>query len=443
MNFSKLTCSSLLALAVFLSLGTNKAICAATATVLDHQEEDDGTFKGGDLYDKNSKLRGNEKVRSANRILSSTDDDYFRTRYIDEIFFITTHNSLSLPGEVFSPNQNYGLKTQFNDGIRGFNFDLYPEGCCEINTSHGLGTIWKYNPEDQIKELIGALDEKPKEFIVIQLQSGPLESKHYELLATWFGPRLIKNFDPDTILGDYIDRGEKVLIVTDDGTDYDASIGIHNTEDIICENDYKYKNYFESPPFEYRRGPKHGETNKRFLRAMNYFYQIGHMAAAYRLHDTERALGYISEFEQQSYTGGVINTLLVDYYTQGDSARGEYEIFIIQDVMRKAGSSGFSEGDACYYTWDDLCEGDLECGKRSKEDETYVCCKDTYVPFGWITDVCGNGLKRGEECPSTRDGDCIGDLECGKRSEDDDTYICCNQTYVHWEGWFSFVDICK
>ncbi len=101
---------------------------------------------------------------------------------------------------------------------------------------------------------------------------------------------------------------------------------------------------------------------------------------------------------------------------------------------------GLQRGEECPSINHVDCFGNLKCGKRSKDDETYICCDQTYVPSGWTTDVCGSGLQKGEECPSTNDDDCVGDLECGKRSKDDETYICCEETHVPFL-WTT--DVCK
>jgi hypothetical protein len=123
-------------------------------------------------------------------------------------------------------------------------------------------------------------------------------------------------------------------------------------------------------------------------------------------------------------------------HRQGDSAKGEYEIFMVQDVMRIADSGGIHVGEECKYNRDGLCEGSLECGRA--KDDIYTCCEDTFV-LGF-TDVCSGVIKEGERCPSTRDASCEGSLECGKRSKSDETYICCKDTYV---PWFWITDVCK
>jgi len=126
----------------------------------------------------------------------------------------------------------------------------------------------------------------------------------------------------------------------------------------------------------------------------------------------------------------------VDYYEFGD-------IFAFQHIMRNGGS--LEEGDSCPQTIDRMCQGSLECGKRTgdgADESNYICCKDTWVPFGWTTDVCVGLLKENDPCPSTLDNDCQGTLECGKRTggdADESNYICCEDTYVPL-GWTT--DVC-
>ena len=238
---------------------------------------------------------------------------YFASRYIDEIFIISTHNSLALPGKVLSPNQNHGLGTQFRDGIRGFNFDLYNDGSSQIETCHGGD--WCTNPMDDFDELISELDKNPNEFIVVQLQS-QLDDKRNNVLKAKFGHRLVTNFDPNRKLGTYLEQGQQVLMVTDRNPDVFGDIKIHNTNYFISENDYSWKNRYGSPPMGHRRGPKNPNQSKKYMRNMNYFITVlgGDMVASYVVHDVERALGHIRNFEKQSYSGGKINTILVDYY---------------------------------------------------------------------------------------------------------------------------------
>ena len=216
---------------------------------------------------------------------------------------------------MLSPNQNYGLGTQFRDGIRGFNFDLCNNGSSsQIETCHDPLNSWCSNPMDDFDELIIELDKNPNEFIVVQLQS-ELDDEHNNVLKAKFGNRLVTNFDPNKILGIYLEKGQQVLIVTDHNPDVFSDIKIHDTNYFISENDYSWKDRYGSPPMEHCRGPINPNQSKKYMRNMNYFITGigGDMVASYVVHDVELALGHIRNFEKQSYAGGKINTIMVDY----------------------------------------------------------------------------------------------------------------------------------
>jgi hypothetical protein len=90
-----------------------------------------------------------------------------------------------------------------------------------------------------------------------------------------------------------------------------------------------------------------------------------------------------------------------------------------------------AEGDLCPSTVDCECGlNGMACGKRSFYDDTYVCCKDSFVPVGWTTDLCSN-RQLGETCPTTSDNECEGSLQCGwENASDNAKYICCKKTGI-------------
>jgi len=227
---------------------------------------------------------------------------------------------------VFSPNQNHGLARQFRDGVRGFNFDLFNDGS-KIKTCHPP-PHWCHNPENDIRGLMNELKKGRHDdsFIIIQLESH-ISTRHYDLLEKWFGNKLVKNFNKERTLGYYMERDQQVLIFTDKNPR--PSQGIHSTSDFIVENKYEWSDRYGYPNMKYRRGPPFG----RRMRLMNYFNShtgLGDMVASKYVHDHDRALRNIKKYQEQRYTEGKINVLLVDYYEQGD-------VFKIQETMRMRG----------------------------------------------------------------------------------------------------------
>jgi len=250
---------------------------------------------------------------------------YFFDKKIDEIFIIMTHNSLALPFKVGSPNQDHGLARQFRDGIRGFTLDLYNDGVNRIKTCHG----GCHNAEDDIQGLMNELnkDRYDDSFIIIQLESYISRSRYY-LLERWFGSKLVKNFDKNQKLGYYMERGQQVLIFTDKTAR--PHQGIHKSTRFIVENEYEWSDEKGVPNMNYRRGPESGMR----MRVMNYFcttFGLGSRHNTRHVNNMDIALKHIEEYKKQSYTGGKINGLIVDFYTSPSTGRG---VFDVQRRMR-------------------------------------------------------------------------------------------------------------
>ena len=302
---------------------------------------------------------------------SSSSAAYFSNKRLDEIFIVGTHNSLALPGKVLSPNQNHGLATQFADGIRLFNLDLYYDDVQgKVVTSHGPGLV--YDPSDQMTELLNAMGNNNHaggDFVIIQLQDAVRSAEKISQFFsdTGFASRLVKNFDITKSLGDYIQQGQDVLLVTDAWGSYSPTLGIHYSNDFVTENDYTWTScYFDSATMSYRRGPKSGLSFK----LMNYFCSLtstGDIIASGNTNQKHRILYSVREFIRQGYTGGKINGILVDYYDEGD-------VFGAQAQVRA--------GDL-----NDGCWGDgSKCGDGTT---CWNCCRDSEWWDQKVFTACG------------------------------------------------------
>eukprot|EP00977_Amphora_coffeiformis_P027678 scaffold34631_cov251-Amphora_coffeaeformis.AAC.7 len=328
---------------------------------------------------------------------------YFCNKRLDEIFIVGTHNSLALPGQVLSPNQKYGLATQFVDGIRFFNLDLYyDDKDGTVVTRHGPGLV--YDPSDQMKELVTAMTTTPdNEFVLIQVQDAVRDTEkiHQFLEDTGFSSRLVKNFDISKTLGDYIQQGQDVLLVTNAAASTNASLGIHSTYELVTENDYIWKScYFDAAPMTYRRGPVSAQSDRSSFKLMNYFCSLtgtGDIIASDNVNQKHRILYSAREFIQQDYTGGIINGILVDYYQKGN----------VWEVQAQARSSGYDWSD------NDCWEDGRTCGQGTT---CWYCCRDAEWWDQKFFTACGPEpcWSRGALCGkgTTCDNCCGGSTSC-------------------------------
>ena len=223
------------------------------------------------------------------------------------------------------------------------------------------------------------------------------------------------------------------------------SNGIHDTTKFVTENGYRWSDCYGDPNLLFRRGYNSPNPSKGYGKLMNMFCSltgIGNIIASWIVNDVERALGNIKQFQNTEYADGTINVVMVDYYDVGDES-----IMKVQNVMRNADANGLVEGQSCIgygVESDGQCAGSFQCGKRSLKDEhenDYICCDGTYAPTGGKSNVCGEKLGEGGLCPSTSDEDCTGSLRCKKRSESDDIYICCRDTF--WTDLWAGVSSCN
>lgn len=174
-------------------------------------------------------------------------EGYFCNKYFDSLVSVQTHNSLAVPGLVLSPNQNFDVRQQFKDGIRGFNFDLYTRDE-SLWTYHG-GASFGYDPSAVIVRLRSEIDkpENRNEFVVVQLEEymDRLTSQRFLKI---FENLLILNFDTSKPLSHYIDMNKRVFIATSKTANVNESAGLHETRRYIIENDFEWKICYTGSP---------------------------------------------------------------------------------------------------------------------------------------------------------------------------------------------------
>jgi len=286
---------------------------------------------------------------------------------LNDLFITGTHNSLAVPGRTLSPNQNFGIKTQYEDGIRLFNFDLYMSNENAVVTHHGDIPGFSYHPRDEVEELANLVRSDPNEFVVIQLQDSMTPAGRDSFLSWLGGDLVVTNFDINEPLASYINQGQQVLILTDRSSNINKSLGMHDTAEIIGENDYSWKScYFGSAPTTPRHGRSHGP-----VKLMNYFCSpvgAGDIIASDSVNQKHRILYSAREFVDQ-FNG--INMVLVDYYDEGD-------VFAAQSEIR--------DGDLHDGCWGDqtLCGEGTTCWK---------CCSSSSYWYSKAFTACGQEPK--------------------------------------------------
>ena len=151
-------------------------------------------------------------------------------RGYDEVAYLTTHNAYSTAEDGFTtprPNQQFSMSRQMTDGVRGLMLDTYEqEGRGYL--CHGVCGPWGQRPlADGLEEIRAFLDENPREVITLIIESYLSESLTEEAfvesgLIDYVYPHVPG--DPWPTLGELIDWGTRVVVLTDD---WDVSLDWH------------------------------------------------------------------------------------------------------------------------------------------------------------------------------------------------------------------------
>jgi len=172
-----------------------------------------------------------------------TCSGYFCDKKMNEIHIVMTHNSLSTRGTA--DNQKYDLVKQFQDGVRGFNFDLLPYNNGKgrsLWTCHGLAGSC-YGPYTIIRDLVAEINkpENRNEFVIIQVQNDGMIDAQKDTLKGLFGNLLIDDINEYLTddLGEAIEDNKRVFLTTNYGSD--TSRLLFRSGAVIGENDYDWK----------------------------------------------------------------------------------------------------------------------------------------------------------------------------------------------------------
>ncbi len=148
-------------------------------------------------------------------------------RSLVQIATPTTHNAMSNQDEGWAaPNQRFGMAQQLTDGIRAMMLDIYrDEG--DLKLCHGVCWAGSLALSDGLKTIADFLAQNPHEVVVLILESY-VDSN--DLRTAFSDAGLLDQLhrqEPGQAwpsLGDMIDRGQRLVVLTDQGAD--PSIGI-------------------------------------------------------------------------------------------------------------------------------------------------------------------------------------------------------------------------
>lgn len=303
--------------------------------------------------------------------------------YLDTMVMIMTHNSLAMPGLVLSPNQNNNLAKQFQDGVRGFNLDLYTNNDDDTNelwTYHGLSASFGYNPTESIQALVTELElpVNREEFVVIQLQDA-MSSSTVPSFLELFGNFLITDFDTTLPLSRYINQNQRVLIVSPNDSNVNPAMGMHDTKSYIVENEYEWTtsqcyNGDSTPPLEERYASIVPKQPRPAL-LMNHFcvnptFKSGDMVASRAVNRPSRLLASVKRLEESSVVPttpfATVNIIHVDYYEVGN-------VFGAQAVLREKDNGGGTDLEECWP--DHTACGDATCWHCCSVDSYWVAAQ--------------------------------------------------------------------
>lgn len=287
---------------------------------------------------------------------------------------LMTHNSNAVIGETIAPNQNHPEPRQFRDGIRGFAMDLYENSDGgNLVLKHGRNDIYEVDYFQRVEEILAVMDEPEYrfEFLVVQFEDHLSTRGGVQRACEAWGDRLILSFDRFQPLSVYLSQGRRVLLTTNAVRSVNPSIGMHDANNLLVENNYAWHNALDSPDMTYRRGPT--GNYGRHAKLMNYFCTtvgLGSPSSSSLVNTKYRMQYHAREFMAQSYAQSTVNIIMIDYYDMG-------EPFTALEAMR-SGDYGL---DGC---WGDKthCALGTTC---------FRCCNEAgssnKIGFG----VCGGG----------------------------------------------------
>lgn len=348
-------------------------------------------------------INGTAAVKVVGHRELGTCDGYFCDLYLDQICVIMTHNSHAVPGDSWSPNQFKREPSQFIDGVRAFAMDLYEDTSGKLILKHGSSDPLEVDYEQRVRDIVDVMDRPQyrNEFLLVQFESYLSSEQGIRKACKAWGDKIITNFDSNNVkLGHYISQGKRVLLLTDRGRAM-PHLGLHHSTKFLAENKYKWTNSLVPPDMAQRRGPQAG-SHRRYARMMNYFCSrtgIGNPLTSADVNNPSRMLYHARQYMKQSYAGGKVNVIMVDFYTEGNPLGAQRAIRDgnLYSGCLKDGKTCFS-GSSCFQCcaeshewWESKAAsacGKEPCWKSGSYSDAIVtkrkCCRGAYCPWYWF-----------------------------------------------------------
>jgi hypothetical protein len=302
------------------------------------------------------------------------------------MFILMTHNSFCVRGDCGFPNQRSWEPQQLEDGIRGFSMDVFEKDNGYVYITHEddpFGTDIDY--ATRVQQILDKLDTMQDEFILIQFEDYLETPLGVANACEAWGDKLITDFDIDTPLGDYLTQGQQVLILTNELNNVNTTLGMHDANNLLAENSYKWNDPLISPDMTFRRGPN-GTTDK-YAKMLNYFctnlpFSVGSTSKSEIVNTKTRMQCHAKAFKQQRYAQDTINVMMIDFYDLPTS-NGALDA---QSAIR-AGDFGDAYGADC------IVDNGAQCNKSGSSCSSFgtcdTCCQGSRCRW-WIFDCTCN-----------------------------------------------------
>lgn len=368
------------------------SFCLANPSVISFQDESSAANECSDEYAVGTK---------------NTCIGYFCNKSLSSMFIFMTHNSYATEARVYAYNQIRAEGAQFEAGIRGFNFDIYDEGNGKLSVDHTPNDeTWSPAPyQESVDQILEQMDKckYKNEIVVVDFEMKKTISGTHKRAADAWGDKVITNFDATKPFSHYINKGQRVLLLTNKEKVNMPSIGIHRRSDFIVQNGYEWTCELNYPDFNYREGPKADLYSAKLMNHYCSTFKLPDRKESEKHNDPHVIMHNARLFaENPDFDYSIPNIVSVDFYDKGN-------IWPVQDLIRRGKEYVGDE-------WDDgnICTPGTTCWR----------CRNSYTFWASKTrTACG---KEPASSACVADGtSCYLGASCNQ---------CCSGTSDYWHS---------